>query len=175
MQHPVNGFNPEEDRTGSSPGGPARQYLRFELAGQEYGIEIMRVQEIRSAERATRIPNTPEHVLGVINLRGHIVPVVDLRRRFGLPASNVQTSQVTVVVRVPVGERDVTAGLLVDSVSEVCSLETAALQPAPQLRGGEEAQFVASLAVSARGLVILLDVSRLIDASLFTSLDQQVA
>ncbi len=166
MQRPGTSVNPEDDRGSGASGGPLRQFLRFDLADQEYGVEILRVQEIRSAERATRLPNAPEHVLGVINLRGHVVPVVDLRRRFGLPAVNVQASRVIVVVRVPLAGRDVTAGLLVDSVSEVCSLETATLRPAPPLGNASEAQFIDGLAVSTRGLVIMLDVCRLVEASL---------
>jgi purine-binding chemotaxis protein CheW len=159
----------------ASAGGATRQYLSFELAGQEYGIEILRVQEIRSAERATRIPNTPEHVLGVINLRGHVVPIVDLRRRFGLAEPTGRTAQVIVVVRVPLGERSVTAGLLVDAVSEVCSIDVAALRPAPHVGKGAEQRFVSDLAVSVRGLMILLDAQRLVEGSLFMALDQQVA
>lgn len=167
--------HPSGEAAHAATGGASRQYLSFDLAGQEYGIEILRVQEIRSAERATRIPNTPEHVLGVINLRGHVVPVVDLRRRFGLAAAPAEAAQVIVVVRVPLDDRIVTAGLVVDSVSEVRSIDGAALRPPPQVGAGAEQRFIDSLAVAPRGLMILLDVRRLVDGSLFAALDSREA
>jgi purine-binding chemotaxis protein CheW len=175
MNHSVSAMQASSKVTDAPASGTTRQYLSFELAGQEYGIDIQRVQEIRAAEPATRIPNTPDHVLGVINLRGHVVPIVDLRRRFGLPEQADAVVPVIVIVRVPLEGRSVTAGLQVDAVSEVCSIDSGALRPAPQVGTGAESRFVDSLAVSARGLMILLDVQRLVDGSLFAAADQRVA
>lgn len=172
-QRPDGAISPPGDSGPSATTAPEHQYLSFDLAGQEYGIDIQRVQEIRSAERATRIPTTPEHVLGVINLRGHVVPLIDLRRRFALAEAPAMLAQVVVVVRVSANGRSVTAGLLVDAVNEVCGIDAAALRPAPQLGAEAVQRFVDGLAVTARGLMVLLDAQRLIAESLFVEPDRQ--
>src|SRR6478752_4670857 len=97
------------------------QYLTFVCAGEEYGVEILCVQEIKGWENVTRVPYTPNYMLGVMNLRGVIVPVIDLRVRFGLPARAMDGSTVVIVVRVRSTRGEKTAGIVVDAVSEVYS------------------------------------------------------
>lgn len=150
----------------AQPAPQVHQYLTFELAGQDYGVEILRVQEIKGWERPTRLPHSPAHVQGVINLRGAVVPIIDLRRRFGLPESPVSHTTVVIVVRVEAARGELTAGLVVDAVCEVCSLEAEQLRAAPEMDAGIDAQFVLGLAMLDERMLVLLDVSRLIGATL---------
>ena len=135
------------------------QYLTFMLAGEEYGVDILRVQEIKGWDKVTRIPHTPEYVLGVINLRGAIVPIFDLRRRFGLETIAFGPTTVIIVVRAA-GER--TVGMVVDAVSEVYSVDAGATQPPPDVCGGVDTVFVKALAAVEKKMLILLDIDRLI-------------
>lgn len=141
------------------------QYLSFVCAGEVYGVEILRVQEIKGWERVTRIPCTPAFVLGVMNLRGMIVPVLDLRLRFGLEPRSRDGSTVVVVVRArgPRGER--TAGIVVDAVSDVHSLGAADIQPTPAL-GGKVDACVRGLATVEDKMLMLLDIDRLVNTSI---------
>jgi purine-binding chemotaxis protein CheW len=147
----------------SQSGTGAGQYLTFVLAGEEYGVEILKVQEIRGWEAPTALPNTAAHILGVLNLRGTVVPVVDLRQRFALAAKESDKTTVVVVVRVLAGGKERTVGMVVDAVSEVYSVEAEAIRPAPDLGGAISAEYVTGLASVGEKMVILLDVDRLVD------------
>src|SRR5882672_7883397 len=105
-----------------------QQFLSFQLGAEEYGIDILRVQEIRAYEKATRMPNTPAYIKGVINLRGVIVPVIDLRMKFGLDSA--EYNEMTVVVVLNLAHR--TVGIVVDSVSDVLALAAGDIRPAPE-------------------------------------------
>lgn len=138
-----------------------REVLTARLGGEEYGLDILAVQEIRRYEAATRIANAPAHVLGVMNLRGVIVPIVDLRHLLGLPAEN-GVNTVTVVVNV--GSR--TVGLVVDAVSDVVALPTDHIQPRPALGPQVEASFIVGLVQLSTGdthrLLQLVDLAALL-------------
>jgi purine-binding chemotaxis protein CheW len=163
------------DSTSRSASSTSEQYLTFQLAGQEYGIEILRVQEIKGWDKPTRIPHSPEHVLGVINLRGAVVPIVDLRMRFGVEQAPFGPTTVVIVVRVN-GERgELTVGIVVDAVCEVCNVAEADLRPPPDVGGAIDADFIKGLAMTDKRMLILLSVDRLISASLFDQLGQKVA
>jgi len=138
------------------------QYLTFELAGESYGIEIPRVEGIQGWDRVTPIPNTPDYVLGVINLRGEIVPIVDLRRRFHLGEAEFGRTTVVIIVRVRGSERDRTVGLVVDAVCDVSDLGEGEIKPPPEIGSGIDTEFVRGLASIDERMVILLDVDRLI-------------
>jgi purine-binding chemotaxis protein CheW len=140
----------------------SEQYLTFMLAGEEYGVDILRVQEIKGWDKVTRLPHTPDYVLGVINLRGALVPILDLRRRFGLEAITFGPTTVVIVVRAV--ER--TVGMVVDAVSEVYNVDPAATQPPPDVCGSVDTVFVKALATVDDKMLILLDVDRLIDNSI---------
>src|SRR5260370_9299202 len=113
----------------------SEQYLTFMLAGEEYGVDILRVQEIKGWDKVTRIPHTPDYVLGVINLRGAVVPILDLRRRFGLETIAFGPTTVVIVVRVMTGRDERTAGVVVDAVSEVYNVDAADATPPPHVGG----------------------------------------
>jgi purine-binding chemotaxis protein CheW len=134
-----------------------REVLTLRLGGEEYGIDILRVQEIRSYEQPTRMAGAPPHVLGVTNLRGAIVPIVDLRCSFGLDAA-FDSNTVTVVLGV--GGR--TVGAVVDAVSDVVALAPEQIKPAPAFNGAIEFSHITGIATLGEGararMLILLDI-----------------
>ena len=144
-------------------GDAAGQYLTFLLAGEEYGLEILRVQEIKGWDSATPIPNTPDHVLGVLNLRGAVVPIIDLRKRFGLDSIPYGPTTVVIVVKASSSDQQRTVGLVVDAVSEVYKLETGQIQPAPEMGGDVGTEFVRGLATVDQKMLILLEIDALVD------------
>jgi purine-binding chemotaxis protein CheW len=140
----------------------AHQVLTFTLGAESFGVEILRVQEIRGWSPVTAIPESPQHVLGVMNLRGAIVPIVDLRLRLGL--ERVEYTPLTVIVVLSVestaGRRNF--GIVVDSVSDVTDLTAEHLKPAPDMGSGTRADYIRSLAALGDRMVMLLDVDRLL-------------
>jgi len=144
----------------------SEQYLTFMLAGEEYGVDILRVQEIKGWDKVTRIPHTPDYVLGVINLRGAVVPILDLRRRFGLETIDFGPTTVVIVVRVMNGLTERTVGVVVDAVSEVYNVDAADSKPPPDVCGSVDTVFVKALATVEEKMLILLDIDRLIGNSI---------
>jgi purine-binding chemotaxis protein CheW len=139
----------------------AREYLIFRLESEEYAIDILKVQEIRGYDAVTRIMGAPEHVLGVINLRGVIVPIVDLRRKFRL--AEARYDALTVVIILNVGGQVV--GAVVDSVSDVVELTPDQIRPAPEVNPDPAGNFVAGLGSISGGehqrMLVLIDIERL--------------
>ncbi len=155
---------------------PAGQYLTFELAAQHYGLPILCVQEIKGWERPTRLPHSPPYVQGVINLRGAVVPILDLRRRFGLEAGVQGPTTVVIVVRVQGAARgELTAGLVVDAVCEVCSIDAGQVHVPPGSEDGIDVQFVRGLGMIEQRMLVLLDVPRLIGATFSESVSDSRA
>lgn len=135
----------------------AREYLAFTLGREEYGIDILRVQEIRGYESVTRIANTPDFIKGVMNLRGTIVPVVDLRIKFGL--GDPVYDQFTVVIVLNIGGRVI--GMVVDSVSDVTMLVPSQIHPAPEVGTALDTQYLIGLGTLDDRMLILVDIDRL--------------
>ena len=131
-----------------------RQFVSFRLGKEEYGIPILRVQEIIRFEALTRVPQSADYIEGVLNLRGQIIPVVDLRRRFGLPSLDRNSSTRIIVVEIDQAR----FGILVDSVNEVRSIASDEIDPAPPLGGQIDAEYIEGMAKLDQGLVILLDI-----------------
>jgi purine-binding chemotaxis protein CheW len=140
----------------------SEQFLTFVLGREEYGVTILQVQGIQGWDRVTPIPGTPDFILGVINLRGAIVPVVDLRRRFGMPAGDFGPTTVVIVVRVTTEGHERTLGLVVDAVSDVRSVSENDRMPAPDFGAAVKTDFVRGLATVDERMVILLDIDRLV-------------
>jgi purine-binding chemotaxis protein CheW len=134
------------------------QYLTFPLGPEEYGVEILKVQEIRGYSPITPIPNTPPHIKGVMNLRGVIIPVVDLRRKLAMPSADYNAF--TVIIVVTVGTK--VMGLIVDGVSDVLNIAAADIQPTPDFGGQVDARFIDGLARAGDKLVVLLDIERVL-------------
>ena len=139
----------------------AREYLSFKLGAEEYGIDILKVQEIRGYEAPTRIANAPSFIKGVVNLRGVIVPIVDMRVRFGL--EDVQYNGFTVAIILNIAGR--TVGMVVDSVSDVLELNAGDIKPAPEFNGAIDATYITGLGTVKNGdaerMLILMDIEQL--------------
>ena len=146
----------------SKSANAAEQFLTFKLCGQEYGISALKVQEIKGWEKVTPIPNSPPYIRGVLNLRGLIVPVIDLRLRFNLEEADYTT--VTAIVVVNIGEK--LAGLVVDSVSDVIDVVDDQRCAAPDFEGQQNREFISGLAEIDKKLLILLDIDRLVNPDL---------
>jgi len=131
----------------------ANQFLTFSLADEEYGVDILKVQEIKGYIATTPIPNSPPEVTGVLNLRGTIVPIIDLRKKFSIPEAAYD--QFTVIVVVVVQDR--VMGMIVDSVSEVMSIMPDDIQPPPEING-TSTKAIQGLGTVGERLVILLDI-----------------
>jgi purine-binding chemotaxis protein CheW len=152
----VEATEPREVRTTYS--SEDQQYLTFNLADEYYGVDILKVQEIKGYTTVTRIPNTPDYLKGVLNLRGTIVPIVDLRMKFGMGTTDPTSFTVMVVVNV----RNRIMGFMVDAVSDVLDLNAKNIQPPPELGSGVDITFVAGIGNSNDRLVTLLDIDRVL-------------
>jgi len=151
-----------DDRTpNSSPISGPRQLLTFSLGAEQYGVDILRVQEIRGWSPVTKVPKLPPHVLGVLNLRGAIVPVIDLRVRFSMPSAEFTALTVIVVLSVVLADGAQEIGAVVDAVSDVVDLSPDHLRKPPRLGNTATAEFIQSLAVVDGRLIIILNVDEL--------------
>lgn len=139
------------------------QYLTFMMDGEEYGIEILSVQEIRGWEPMTVIPNSPEFVKGVINLRGTVVPVIDLRLRFQLQKVDYSELTVVVIVKVIIAGNEKIMGIVVDAVSDVYNLDKVAVTDAPNVGDVANKQFIEGLINVSDKMVVLLDLEKVLD------------
>ncbi len=162
-------MNPEvrkESVIGLEAGDNTNQFLTFMLAGEEYGVDILRVQEIKGWESSTEIPNTPDYIQGVMNLRGTIVPIVDLRRRFDLEKVEYSNTTVVIVLKTKSNETEKTIGFVVDAVSDVYNVTEEQLKPSPDFGNAVSTEFVRGLATVDEKMLILLDIDHLIDADI---------
>ena len=137
------------------------QFLTFQLGDELYGVDILRVQEIKGYTTVTKIPNTPPHIKGVLNLRGTIVPIVELRTKFGMPT--IEYTLFTVIVVVVIQEKIM--GLVVDAVSDVLNIDKKDIQPPPQFGAKVDVSFLNGIGKSNDKLVALLDMDRLLSDS----------
>ena len=144
------------EKVSSSPVG-AREYLTFRLDQEEYGIDILKVQEIRGYENPTRIANAPSFIKGVVNLRGTIVPIVDMRLKFN--CANAEYNNFTVVIILNLKNR--IAGIVVDSVSDVMELGPDSIKNAPDIDGSIDSGCILGLGSVAERMLILLDIEKL--------------
>ena len=142
------------------------QYLTFIMNGEEYGVDILSVQEIRGWEPVTPVPNSPAHVKGVVNLRGIIVPIVDLRAKFNL--DNVEYGPLTVVIvlRVAFEDGERIMGVVVDAVSDVYGLSLEDMQTAPDLGDHVNTNYIRGLAAVDEKMVIVLDIDALLEGDM---------
>jgi len=136
-----------------------REYLTFAISGQDYGIDILSVREIRGWTRETPLPNAPASVRGIINLRGQVIPIFDLRIRLNAEATEPTAIHVVIVVEAKAGYY----GLLVDAVSDIVSLEDGELQPVPATAMDTGSGFLTALAAREERMVSLIDLDRLVE------------
>jgi len=146
-----------QSNEGQAAGGNSRELLTFTLGSEEYGIDILKVQEIRGYDAVTTIANAPEFIKGVINLRGIIVPIIDMRIKFHL--GNVTYNQLTVVIILNVANRVV--GIVVDGVSDVITLTADQLKPAPEFSTSLDTQYISGLGTVDDRMIIVVDIEKL--------------
>jgi purine-binding chemotaxis protein CheW len=144
------------------------EYLTFTLGAEEYGVEILKVQEIRGYEAVTKIANAPDFIKGVSNLRGTIVPIVDMRIKFNL--GEAEYNQFTVVIILNVAGRIV--GMVVDSVSDVIELKPEQIRPAPDFSSSFDTKYITGLGTVDERMLILMDIERLMSASDMALMEQ---
>jgi purine-binding chemotaxis protein CheW len=148
----------EAARTHARAGG---EFLTFRLGAEEYGIDILKVQEIRSYEQPTRIANAPAFVKGVVNLRGVIVPIVDLRLKLSCESADYNSFTVVIVLNV----RGRVVGAVVDSVSDVLELAGDAIQPAPEMNSAVDTSFITGIGSVNDRMLILMDIEALMSSA----------
>ena len=149
------------------------QILSFVLGKEEYGVDILRVQEIKGWEKTTSIPNTPDYVMGAINLRGAVVPIVDLRIRFNLDDITYNESTVVIIVRSEnANGTNKIIGLVVDGVSDVYSVNLNSLQNAPSMSGTINTEYVNGLATFEDKMVVILHIDQLINDGILNSVQE---
>lgn len=158
----------EERTTAKEPAavaqeGKSSQYLTFVLADEHYAVEILRVREIRGWSPVTRIPQSPAFLLGVLNLRGSIVPIIDLRMRLGLEPVAYTSVTVTIVLAVESSHGKRNFGIVVDGVSDVLEVPSADIQVPPEVGRGANLEFITGLATVADKMVMLLDIDQLLN------------
>jgi purine-binding chemotaxis protein CheW len=142
----------------------AGKYLTFKLGAEEYGLEILKVQEIIKMMDITKVPRTPEFVRGVINLRGKVIPVVDLRLKFSMDSKETTDKTCVIVVQVAHGAGRVTMGTIVDEVSEVLDIAGEQIEPAPEFGTAVDTAFILGMGKVAKKVVMLLDIDRVLAA-----------
>ena len=141
------------------------KYLTFALGAEEYGLEICKVREIIGYMAITAIPQTPLHVKGVINLRGQVIPVVDIRTLFGMEAKDVTEETCIVVVEISQKHRTFSTGVIVDHVSEVLDIKGEQIEEAPQLGAAVNTDFILGMGKINDSVKILLDIDKVLDCS----------
>lgn len=160
----------------SRDGAATEQYLTFRLGNETYGLNILRVKEIRGWVPVTGIPQSPPHVLGILNLRGAVVPVVDLRRRFELSSAGFTPVTVLIVLSLQSAHGAVReCGVVVDSVSDVVDLDASAIRPAPALNGHSLANYFLGVAESDDRMVMLMDIEGLLQQDLSDASERSCA
>ena len=150
-----------------------REFLTFFLAGEEYGVDILRVQEIKGWDSVTNIPNTPEYIRGVINIRGSIVPIIDMRLRFNLEKKDYDATTVVIVLNVlREGKVDRTMGVVVDAVSDVYNIPVDDVKASPDFGTAVDTEFVTGLATIDGKMIIVLDIDHMLNAAELAVIDQ---
>ncbi|MFA5826643.1 MAG: chemotaxis protein CheW [Gallionellaceae bacterium] len=156
---------------GQAASGGTRELLTFTLGHEEYGIDILRVQEIRGYDAVTAIANAPEFIKGVINLRGIIVPIVDMRIKFKL--GNVSYNELTVVIILNVANR--VMGIVVDGVSDVIALSGEQIRPAPHFGGTMDTQYITGMGTVGERMIIVIDIEKLMTSRDMDLVEQAAA
>jgi purine-binding chemotaxis protein CheW len=140
------------------------KYLTFTLGGEEYGIGILKIREIIGMLPVTAVPRTPAHVKGVINLRGKVIPVIDLRAKFGLPEAPYTERTCIVVVETSAGGGKILMGIVVDAVSEVLAIKAKDIENAPAFGARLDTEYILGMAKTEKGVRILLEIDRVLSA-----------
>ena len=153
-----------QETVASRPQGRKGQYLSFRLGSDDYAVDILRVQEIRGWEKVRALPDSQDYVKGVLDLRGTIVPIIDLRVRFGNASPEYSATTVVIVMSVQTADGSTQlVGAVVDAVSDVLDIDSAQLKPPPQIGGAVGRRYLNGMVSLPRGMVILLNLDKLFD------------
>jgi purine-binding chemotaxis protein CheW len=145
--------------------GTVQQYLTFMLAQEVYGVEVSKVREVLELIDITRVPRMPEFMRGVINLRGGVVPVIDLGLKFGMDAIVNTINTCIVVLEIELNEQDIVVGALADSVREVIELDSSEIEPAPKIGTTLNTDFISGIGKSSDNFIIILNIDRIFSAN----------
>lgn len=140
----------------------AGKYLTFKLAEEEYGLEILKVQEIIQMQPVTRVPRTPSYVRGVINLRGKVIPVVELRQKFGFESIADTERTCIIVVQISTGTRQIVTGVIIDEVKEVLDIRAEDIEETPSFGSDVASEFILGIGKVGTSVKILLDIDRVL-------------
>jgi purine-binding chemotaxis protein CheW len=149
------------------------KYLTFALAHEEYGLEILKVREIIGYMDITAVPQTPHYVRGVINLRGQVIPVIDLRAKFGIPTAEVTDETCIIVVEITQGGRKFNTGIIVDRVQEVLDIDGEQIEEAPQFGPSVNTDFILGMGKIAQSVKILLDINKVLSSEALQNLTRE--
>jgi purine-binding chemotaxis protein CheW len=138
------------------------KYMTFKLANEEYGLQILKVREIIGLMEITHVPRTPDFIRGVINLRGKVIPVIDLRQKFQMAACEATDQTVIIVVQYACAGHQITMGILVDQVLEVLSIAADQIEPAPSFGDGASTEFILGVGKADKRVIFLLDIGRVL-------------
>lgn len=142
----------------------SQQYVTFSLGDELFGVEVKRTREILSLTAVTKVPQTPDYLLGVINLRGHVVPVVDMRLKLGIAASEESEDTCIIVVEVIIDDEAIIVGALADAVKEVLEIHASQIEPPPKLGTRLKTEFITGMGKVNEQFMILLDVDRIFNS-----------
>lgn len=151
----------------------AGKYLTFKISTEEYGVEILKVQEIIGIMTVTKIPKTPEFIRGVINLRGKVIPVVDLRLKFGLEAIDDSETTCVIVVQIRKADQTLTTGIIVDEVYEVVDINNEQIEDAPSFGASVETDFILGMGKVAEKVISLLDIDKVFSENEISALNKK--
>ncbi|MEN8177997.1 MAG: chemotaxis protein CheW [Pseudomonadota bacterium] len=168
-------MNDQQSDTLTNSQNQSSEYLTFRLGDEDYGVDILRVREIRGWESVTRIPNSPEYVKGVLNLRGSIVPIFDMRQRLGMDSWDYGKDTVVIVLRVKGASSERNIGVVVDEVSDVLNARQSSIRNAPQFGGGVPTEYISGLVDAESKMVMLLDVDKLLNQDIETEQNSEDA
>lgn len=150
----------------------AGKYLTFQLSNEVYGLEILKVQEIIGMMNVTRVPKTPEYIRGVINLRGKVIPVVELRTKFGMETTEDTDHTCIIVVQVDGDSQKLTMGVIVDEVSEVLDINADQIEPAPTFGASVDTRFILGMGKVEKKVLTLLDLNQVLSMGEINLLDE---
>ena len=152
----------QQDVLGTAGEDKEGKYLTFALGSEEYGLEIIKVREINGYMEITSVPQTPMYVKGVINLRGQVIPVVDLRLKFGMEEAEITDQTCIIVVEIAQGDRTFQTGIVVDHVSEVLDIQESQIEDAPQFGSSVDTNFILGMGKIGEDVKILLDIDKVL-------------
>lgn len=150
----------------------AGKYLTFKLGDEEYGLEILKVQEIIQMQSVTKVPRTPDYVRGVINLRGKVIPVVDLRKKFGLDSTKDTEKTCIIVVQIRISEGVIVMGIIIDEVKEVLDIKADNIEETPSFGSSINTEFILGIGKIGNTVKILLDIDKVMSLTEITSISK---